>query len=103
MAVKKACGWKGGPMSDIVRSPLAPSSPKPQHNPDPTTNRGRRRHSNTEEYQSAYETRKRQSAPAVMSIKRGAQKARARGPAHRRGGMHRDTWVEVMEGKEDHP
>lgn len=98
MAVSKAFGYRGGPISPIVRRPFVgdPSSGVlPELNPDPTTARGKRRRQQTEEYQKNYETRSNQVHPC------GYTKGVHKGPHSRPKGVSSSEWKSKMQRKED--
>ena len=83
MAVRKSFGYDGGPTSPIVRHPFVgdPASAGFVSNPEPMTDRGRRRSQNTTEYQANFKNRKDQSHPA------GPSAPVRKGPSHSAKGI----------------
>lgn len=99
MAVKKMYGYEGcKETSPIRRSPKAPHFNFPEHNPEPSSARGKRRSNKTEEYQENCVKRSKQSSPVGQrggSVFRGPMK----GPSKRPQGCGRERWVAFMEGR----
>lgn len=65
----------------------------------PTTERGRRRSQQTDEYKQNFKDRQAQQAPAVPAHSRGKNPGPPKGPSKRDKGMGQDAWRKMMTQK----